>query len=230
MSAPVPGTPATGDTGTPPAANTPPAPAPAPTPAPAPAPAEPTGADTGSTSGTNTGTGTSTGPNVSGTAAGTEVEALRAELADWRTKAEGAQQGIVDKIAAALGLGGADETPTVEQVTEQLTTAQREARERAVDLAVYRSASTAGADPDALLDSTAFRQRVTDLDPAAEGFADKIATAITEAIKANPRLAATPAAAPRSGGQITGGSPSGSDDLGSLSVEDYIKRTRKGRS
>jgi hypothetical protein len=219
MSAPVPGTPATGDTGTPPAASTPPAPAPAPTPA----PAEPTGADTGSTSGTNTDAGT--GPDVSG--AGSEVEALRAELADWRTKAEGAQQGIVDKIAAALGLGGADETPTVEQVTEQLTTAQREARERAVDLAVYRAAPTAGADPDALLDSASFRKRVADLDPAADGFADKVAGAITAALQANPRLAAAPAAAPRSGGQITGGSPSGSDDLGSLSVEDYIKRTRK---
>lgn len=162
-----------------------------------------------------------------------DVEALRTEVADWRTKAESAQQDIVDKIARALGIAGADETPTVEQVTEQLTTAQREARERAVDLAVYRAASAAGADPDALLDSTGFRRRVADLDPAADGFADKVGAAITEALTANPRLAATPATAPpapRSGGQITGGSPTGSDDLGSLSVEDYIKRTRKGRS
>lgn len=190
-----------------------------------------------STAGTDTQPADPTAPNTTppGTAPNTapDVEALRAEVADWRTKAESTQQDIVDKIAAALGLGGADETPTVEQVTEQLTAAQRDARERAVDLAVYRAAPTTGADPDALLDSTTFRRQVADLDPAAEGFADKVAAAITAALQVNPRLATTPAAAPpapRSGGQITGGSPSGSDDLGSLSVEDYIKRTRKGRS
>jgi hypothetical protein len=159
-----------------------------------------------------------------------DVEALRAEVADWRTKFEGAQQGIVDKIAAALGITNGDETPTVEQVTDQLTAAQKDARERAVDLALYRAAGPAGADPDALLDSTAFRTRVAGLDPAADGFAEKVTTAITAAVKDNPRLAAGPAAAPRSGGQITGGSPTNGDDLGSLSVEDYIKRTRKGRS
>ncbi|GGM65160.1 hypothetical protein GCM10012275_39630 [Longimycelium tulufanense] len=156
-----------------------------------------------------------------------DVEALRVEVADWRGRAEKAQQDIVDKIAKALGIGGADETPTVEQVTEQLTAAQREARERAVDLAVYRAAPAAGADPDALLDSASFRKRVADLDPAAERFADQVGAAITEAVKANPRLSATPAAPPRSGGQITGGSASSDDDLGALSVEDYIKRTRK---
>ncbi|MGH3863573.1 hypothetical protein [Actinokineospora sp.] len=155
-----------------------------------------------------------------------DVDTLRAEVAEWRTKVDSAQQSIVDKIAAALGIAETGETPTVEQVTEQLTAAQRDARERAVDLAVYRAAPTAGADPDALLDSTTFRRRVADLDPGADGFGDKVAAAIAEAVKANPRLASTPAAAPRSGGQISGGSPTG-DDLGSLSVEDYIKRTRK---
>lgn len=214
MSAPTPGTSADGGaTGTPPAVNTPPAPAPTPT------PPEPAGADAGSGGGANT-----IEPDKPST--GSEVETLRAEVAEWRTKVEGAQQSIVDKIAAALGLGGTDETPTVEQVTEQLTAAQRDARERAVDLAVYRAAPNAGADPDALLDSTAFRRRVADLDPAADGFADKVAAAITETVKAQPRLATSQAPA-RSGGEITGGSPTGGDDLGSLSVEDYIKRTRK---
>lgn len=172
--------------------------------------------------------GSTTGEPGAATAPSTapDVEALRAEVADWQSKAEGAQQSIVDKIAAALGIAEAGETPTVEQVTEQLTAAQRDARERAVDLAVYRAAPTAGADPDALLDSTGFRRRVAELDPAGEKFGDQVAAAIAEAVKANPRLATAPAAAPRSGGQITGGSPTG-DDLGSLSVEDYIKRTRK---
>ncbi|WP_158852824.1 hypothetical protein [Saccharothrix deserti] len=209
MSAPVPASPPTGDpTGIPPAP-----------PNPQDNPAPPGDQDSGPT-----------GEQQRGEQGSPDVEALRAEVAGWRDRFEGAQQGIVDKIAAALGLGKAGEAPTVEQVTEQLTAAQREARERAVDLAVYRSAPTVGADPDALLDSASFRKRVADLDPSAADFADKVAAAITATVQANPRLATAPAAAPRSGGQITGGSPTGSDDLGSLSVEDYIKRTRKGRS
>lgn len=182
----------------------------------------------------STGTPTTTPPGGDGSDSATtppeqnapDVDALRAELADWRSKAEG-QQGVVDKIAAALGIGTAGTPPTVEQVTEQLTTAQTEARERAVDLAVFRAAPAANADPDALLDSTAFRRRVADLDPADAKFGEQVAAAIADAVKANPRLATTSAAPQRSGGEITGGSPTTSDDLGSLSVEDYIKRTRK---
>lgn len=210
MSAPVSGAP--GDSGT------------AGAPAPATSPPDPTPPATGPTTANETGIGQGpAGPTP-------DVEALRAEVADWQAKAEGAQQSIVDKIAAALGLGGTGEAPTVEQVTEQLGTAQREARERAVDLAVYRAAPSASANPDALLDSTAFRRRVADLDPTAEGFADKVATAMADALKANPRLAASPVTVPRSGGEITGGSPTGPDDLGSLPVEEYINRTRKRRS
>ncbi|GAA5104781.1 hypothetical protein [Haloechinothrix salitolerans] len=216
MSAPVPNAPADGG-----AADAPPTPDPTTS-------AGPGGSHSGSNSEPNS--GSNTGAEQGSPTTSPDVEALRTEVTEWRTKAEGAQQDIVDKIARALGITAGDEAPTVEQVTDQLTAAQREARERAVDLAVYRSADAAGADPDALLDSTGFRKRVADLDPAADGFADKVAAAITAAVKENPRLSAAPAAAPRSGGEITGGSPSGGDDLGSLSIEDYIKRTRKGRS
>ncbi|WP_052684575.1 hypothetical protein [Lentzea aerocolonigenes] len=186
------------------------------------------------TSPESTGDPTAPPPGDEGTGAATtppeqnapDVDALRAELAEWRSKAEG-QQSVVDKIAAALGIGTEGTPPTVEQVTDQLTAAQTEARERAVDLAVFRAAPAANADPDALLDSTAFRRRVADLDPADAKFGEQVAAAIADAVKANPRLATTSAAPQRSGGEITGGSPTTSDDLGSLSVEDYIKRTRK---
>jgi hypothetical protein len=199
---------------------------PAPTGEPTTPPPAPGVTDAGTAAGS---TGTTQG-EPSSPSTSPNVEALRAEVADWRTKAQSAQQDFVDKIAKALGINGAGETPTVEQVTDQLTAAQQDARERAVDLAVYRAAGPASADPDALLDSTAFRKRVAELDPAADGFTEKVTAAITTAVKDNPRLAAGPAAAPRSGGEITGGSPTNGDDLGSLSVEDYIKRTRKGRS
>jgi hypothetical protein len=206
-----------------------PAPASAPNPPPAPAPPAEPGAAPPSTDPSGTApTGQQSAPGSPNPSP--EVAAMRAEIADLRSRAEKAPQDVVDKIAKALGITNG-ETPTVEQVTEQLTTAQRDARERAVDLAVYRAAPTASADPDALLDSATFRRRVADLDPTAAAFADQVAAAIADAVKTNPRLAAAPAAASRSGGEITGGSPTG-DDLGALSIEDYIKRTRtrKGAS
>ncbi|MEV6711997.1 hypothetical protein AB0M48_08120 [Lentzea sp. NPDC051208] len=209
MSAPVPNAPA--DSG---AADAPPTPDPA--------------SSAGSSSpDSEPGSGSQAGAEQGSPSTSPDVEALRSEVAEWRIKAEGAQQGIVDKIARALGITAGDQAPTVEQVTDQLTTAQTEARERAVDLAVFRAAPAANADPDALLDSTAFRRRVADLDPADAKFGEQVAAAIADAVKANSRLAATSAAPQRSGGEITGGSPTTSDDLGSLSVEDYIKRTRK---
>ena len=46
-----------------------------------------------------------------------------------------------------------------------------------------------------LLDSTALCRRVTDLDPATEGFADQATAAITDALEATLRLGGAAAAA-----------------------------------
>ncbi|MEV5537451.1 hypothetical protein AB0L13_11375 [Saccharopolyspora shandongensis] len=137
------------------------------------------------------------------------VEKLRGEAAQYRTQlqeAEQRQQSQLDAIAQALGLKTEEgEAPDVEKVTEQLTAAQAEARQHALDLAVYRAAGRHGADPDALLDSREFARQVADLDPADGGFADALAAAITGAVEANSKLVASAPAAPRSGGQIAGG-------------------------
>ncbi|MEU5847443.1 hypothetical protein [Saccharopolyspora shandongensis] len=136
------------------------------------------------------------------------VEKLRGEAAQYRTQlreAEQRQQSQLDAIAQALGLKTEDGQATdVERVTEQLGAAQSEARQRALDLAVYRAAGRHGADADALLDSREFARQIAELDPAGDGFADALATAITAAVEANSKLASVPVA-PRSGGQIAGG-------------------------
>lgn len=110
-------------------------------------------------------------------------QSIEKQLAD----AQSAQQTTLDNIAKALGLKS-DETPDPEKLTAQLTTEQAKAREAAVQLAVYRNASAAGANPDALLDSASFLRTLAEVDPTN---ADAVNAAIKTAIDANPRLKAT---------------------------------------
>jgi hypothetical protein len=100
-------------------------------------------------------------------------QALEQQVRDLQA----AQQTQLDGIAKALGLKTDDTPPDPAKLTEQLTAEQARAREAAVQLAVYRNASTAGANPDALLDSASFLRTIADVDPAD-------ATAVTNAIKA----------------------------------------------
>lgn len=96
--------------------------------------------------------------------------------------------------------------------TEALRT---RAQEAARQLAVYRAAVKAGADPDALADSVSFMAQVGNLDPDSKTFVANVDQAVSAAIEANPRLKAAKGeqgdAAPkpkagRSGGEFNGGS------------------------
>lgn len=120
------------------------------------------------------------------------IRDTRSEAAQHRTAkndAETARQTTLDAIAQALGLQSGEQPPDVGVLTADLAAARAESWQRAVDLAVYRTAGNHQADPAALLDSRGFTQRVADLDPDADGFTDRIGEAITAAIAENPRLA-----------------------------------------
>lgn len=125
-----------------------------------------------------------------------------------KTAAEEQQQKILKAVAQAAGLKieGDDEQPDPAKLTEELTKSQQQAREAAVQLAVYKSASKNEGDPDALLDSNAFLASVKDLDPTAADFAGKVETAIKDAVKNNPKLKATQAAGSSSADHGAGGS------------------------
>lgn len=114
-------------------------------------------------------------------------------------------EGTLAAIAKALGLDDGESKPDPEALTRQLTEAQDAQRVTRVELAVYRMAAKAGADPDALLDSRSFLDAVKDLDPSAETFADSVKAAISEAVKGNERLKAPAAVAPRAGVPLQGG-------------------------
>ena len=91
-------------------------------------------------------------------------------------------------LASALGISQQTEV-TPEQLTEQLTAAQKQAKTAETRLAVYQ-ATPAGVDADALLDSQAFNKLIADTTP------DKLPEVIADFVKTNPRFhAATNTAA-----------------------------------
>lgn len=79
-----------------------------------------------------------------------------------------------------------EEAPDVESLTKRATEAQQEAAQAQRQLAVYKAAGKAGGDPSRLLNTVSFIRALDDLDPTDE---DAIASAVTDAVKADPTLA-----------------------------------------
>jgi hypothetical protein len=129
------------------------------------------------------------------------VRELRTENAAARQKAKEHEQALgalqvksqeqLDGIARALGLKPEEATP--EQIMAErdaekarADAAARQARAAAVELAVFRAASAAGVNANALLDSRAFVTTLDGMDPAGDGFAQQVQDKIAAAADANP--------------------------------------------
>ncbi|WP_127572768.1 hypothetical protein [Georgenia faecalis] len=154
-------------------------------------------------------------------AARAEIERLRRENAKERVYAKDPEAVAKDARAELLGalqkaLGGenpGEPAPTVESLTAQvqegatkIEAAEAEARSARVELAVYKAATTAGADPTSLLDSRTFTNSLANVDPTDS---EAIAAAITKAVQSNPKLAATQAVVGTSSVEHPGGSGEG---------------------
>lgn len=125
-----------------------------------------------------------------GQGAGSKAAVL-ADLATERDKRQALEtqfNTLRDGLAAALGLGKEVNEATPEQLAEQLTTAQHEAQQARVELAVFRTAPD-GVDAQALLDSRAFTNTISDIDPTDEAALTK---AINDFTNANPRFQTGP--------------------------------------
>ncbi|WP_436702399.1 hypothetical protein [Nocardioides sp. BYT-33-1] len=176
-----------------------------------------------------------------------EIERLRRENGAARTNAkaqaaEDARKELANTIGKALGIieDGAETDPA--KLTESLTASQAEAKRARVELAVFRNAATAGADPAALLDSASFLAKVANLDPTDTA---ALTAAIEDAVEANPRLGAAsaeptvraPAPNPAQGASSTGaagGTPQLTEaDVKKLSEEgrheEIVKAKAEGR-
>jgi hypothetical protein len=130
-------------------------------------------------------------------AAQAEIERLRKENGAERVNAkaqaaDAAKKEMAQTIAKALGLVE-DDANDPAKLTASLTNAQTEAKQARVELAVFRNAATAGADPAALLDSASFLASLAAVDPNDAG---AVSAAIAAAVAANPRLGVAPSGTP----------------------------------
>jgi hypothetical protein len=132
------------------------------------------------------------------------IRDTRKEAGDFRTAktaAETQAQSILAAVAKAAGIEVPGDKPDPAKLTADLTTAQQAQADTARQLAIYKAATAAGADPAKLLDSNSFMTSVQGLDPT-DG--DAVAAAITAAVTANQSLKAARAAG-ASGIEQTGG-------------------------
>jgi len=115
------------------------------------------------------------------------------------------QAVLLAKLAELLGgdMGAPPTAPATDNSATELRTAR-------IELAAYKAATAAGADPDALLDSRSFLREIEDLDPSDASFEKDLREAAKAALGANPSLKAKSGGqqkAPpgKSGGDLAGG-------------------------
>jgi hypothetical protein len=161
-----------------------------------------------------------------------DVEAEKQKRTAAEQKAADDQAAFMKKVAAAFGIE-TDEAkpPTPEELAKQLAEEQTRtkasddrARQTAVELAIYKTAGKHGGDPDALLDSRAFANTISKLDPSAADFDEAVGKAVKVAVDGNAKLAAkapetqpdptTPAA-----GAPMDGAPGGKRQLSKTDVD-----------
>lgn len=132
------------------------------------------------------------------------VGELRDKDAKGRIKLTEAEQRQKDILkAAGIETDEQDPVKIAETARAEREAAQKETRDTKVELAVFRQATGAGADPNSLLDSRAFMAKLDKADPDDP---DGIKTLIADWVKDNPKFKTT---APRAGGvsgaDFTGG-------------------------
>ena len=148
------------------------------------------------------------------------IKDLGQESGSYRIKAkeaaETAQKEFADKLAVALGLKP-DAAQDPAALTASLTKAQQDALNSARELAVFKSASAAGADPAKLLDRASFLTSIAGIDPS-DGAAIK--AAIDAAVTADQTLKAT-----RAVGASTVETPGGPGEQGQITDAQLAQMT-----
>lgn len=120
--------------------------------------------------------------------------------------AEQARQDLAQKLLAVLDPKAADgKQADPAQLTQQVTKLADANRDVTIELAIWKNAKNAGANPQALTDSRSFMKRAHKLDPTADDFAAKLRDAMKKAIDESPQYREAGQAPARSGGEFTGG-------------------------
>ncbi|MGW0550556.1 hypothetical protein [Streptomyces altiplanensis] len=168
-----------------------------------------------------------------------ELEDARKDAGKARTTAkqqaaEEAKSALVQELGKALGLVKDDDKdaapPDPAKLTAEIERATAAHRETATELAVFKGASTHGADPGSLTDSRSFMAKLAKLDPASADFTKKVGDAIKQAVADNPKLkAAGQASTASASGEFTGGTGE-PDTSGPQSIDDIRAARRKRRT
>ncbi|NKR94322.1 hypothetical protein GS504_15655 [Rhodococcus hoagii] len=182
------------------------------------------------------------------------VSGLRNENASWRTKhhdekaarekAETDLQTLVQSLGKHLGFVKDETDPDkiIEQLTAERdqTASERDAdrarlRDYELNAAVGTAAKKHGGDPDALLDSTRVKAKLTKLDPTADDYASQVDAVVSEAITANAKFKAGPVPPSSSTGDTSQGTGEQPDQLtreqlAKLSPSARLKAVREGRA
>lgn len=150
---------------------------------------------------------------------------LRAENAKSRTTAkeqaaEQARADLIAKLSTALGITtDEEETPDPEQAASRLAAEVEQeraaAKTAALELAVYKAATSAGVNADMLLDSRSFANAITDIDP---GDTQAISDAINNVVQSRPELRQVQATSPTR----TDHTPGGQDSAQPTNVSDAV--------
>ncbi len=170
-----------------------------------------------------------------------QAETAAQEAAQRAEEAANAQQELTEKLGRALGLIQ-DDTPP--DPADLLKAAQDREAQLAADRdavaeklrnferrdALTRAANTAEADLEAILDSRKVNEAIAKLDTNADDFAARVAEVVSAAVENNPKLKKAPAqaAAPRSGGDMSGGNAA-PNSQGEKDINSYRRDFRTSR-
>lgn len=172
---------------------------------------------------------------------GKDAEKAAQEAAQQAADALAAQKDLTDKLGRALGLIQDDTPPDpadllkAAQEREAQLAADRDAvAERLRNFerrdALTRAANSAEADLEAVLDSRKVNEAIAKLDTNADDFAAQVAEVVSAAVESNPKLKKAPAqaAAPRSGGDMSGGNAT-PNSQGEKDIDFYRREYRTNR-
>jgi alkylhydroperoxidase family enzyme len=142
---------------------------------------------------------------------------LRKENGDRRVALTASEQRTTAILAAAGITSDADPVEAAKTAATERDTATAKALASARELAIYKAAGAAGADPAKLLDSNTFTASVSGIDPT-DGPA--VLAAITAALATNPNLKAA-----RAAGASSVDNPGGTGETGQITEAQLAQMT-----
>ena len=167
------------------------------------------------------------------------IRELRSENAKTRVNAkesaaeearEAARTELTKEFGKLLGYesGDEDETPTVDDLTSQLTSEREATRSAILELEIYKAAGEHKLDPEALLDSRKFMEEIAELDPSGKDFSDSVSSILDSAAKSGryKTLGQVPPQSNSSDHPQRKTSGSGGENLSSSELADLVVKRR----